>query len=39
MNLLLKKHEIAKTFHSTAEQAALIAKKSNVKKLILGHFD
>ncbi|MDG2368630.1 MAG: ribonuclease Z, partial [Flavobacteriaceae bacterium] len=27
-----------KTFHSTAEQAAIIAKNSNVKKLILGHF-
>ncbi|MBL6649037.1 MAG: ribonuclease Z [Flavobacteriaceae bacterium] len=36
----LKKHEnfAKKTFHSTAEQAALIAKKSNVKKLLLGHF-
>ena len=36
----LKKHEnfAKKTYHSTAEQAALIAKKSNVKKLILGHF-
>jgi len=36
----LKKHEnfAKKTFHSTAEQAAVIAKKSNVKKLILGHF-
>lgn len=36
----LKKHEnfAKKTFHSTAEQAALIAKKANVKKLILGHF-
>ena len=36
----LKKHEnfAKKTFHSTAEQAAIIAKKSNVKKLILGHF-
>ena len=36
----LKKHEnfAKKTFHSTAEQAALIAKKSKVKKLILGHF-
>ena len=29
---------LGQTFHSTAEQAALIAKKSNVKKLILGHF-
>ena len=31
----LKKHEnfAKKTFHSTAEQAALIAKKSNVKKI------
>ena len=39
MNLLFKKHEnfAKKTFHSTAEQTALIAKKSNVK-LILGHF-
>ena len=36
----LKKHEnlASKTSHSTAEQAATIAKKSNAKKLILGHF-
>ena len=36
----LKKHEnlAKKTYHSTAEQAAIIAKESNVKKLILGHF-
>jgi len=27
-----------KTFHSTAQQAAKIAQKSGVKKLILGHF-
>jgi len=27
-----------KTFHSTTEQAAQIAKKSNVGKLIIGHF-
>ncbi len=27
-----------KTFHSTAEQAALLAKNSNVGKLLLGHF-
>lgn len=27
-----------KTYHSTAEQAATIAKKANVKKLIMGHF-
>jgi ribonuclease Z len=26
------------TFHSTAEQAALIAKKAQVQKLIIGHF-
>ncbi len=26
------------TFHSTAKQAALIAKNANIKKLILGHF-
>ncbi|MDC3221451.1 MAG: ribonuclease Z [Flavobacteriaceae bacterium] len=36
----LKKDEnfAINTFHSTAEQAAIIAKNSNVKKLILGHF-
>ncbi len=27
-----------KTYHSTAKQAAVIAKKANVKKLIIGHF-
>ena len=27
-----------KTFHSTALQAATIAKNANVKKLLLGHF-
>jgi ribonuclease Z len=26
------------TFHSTAKQAAAVAKEANVKKLILGHF-
>ena len=26
------------TFHSTAKQAAIVASKANVKKLILGHF-
>ena len=26
------------TFHSTAGQAALIAKQANVKRLIIGHF-
>jgi ribonuclease Z len=26
------------TFHSTAKQAAMVAKQANVKKLILGHF-
>lgn len=26
------------TFHSSAQQAAMIAKKANVKRLILGHF-
>ena len=25
-------------FHSTSKQAALIAKKANVKKLLIGHF-
>ena len=36
----LKKHEnfATKTFHSTAEQAGIIANESNAKKLILGHF-
>jgi ribonuclease Z len=35
-----KVHEqrAAQTFHSTAEQAALIAKEANVEQLILGHF-
>lgn len=28
----------AETFHSTAKQAATIAKKANVKNLLLGHF-
>jgi ribonuclease Z len=32
------KDRAAATYHSTAEQAALIAKKANVKKLILGHY-
>lgn len=31
-------HLAEKTMHSTAIQAATIAKKANVKKLILGHF-
>ncbi len=31
-------HLCDKTKHSTAKEAALIAKKSNVKNLILGHF-
>ena len=25
-------------FHSTSKQAALIAQKANVKKLLIGHF-
>lgn len=33
-----KEYLAKKTRHSTAEQAALIAKKANVKKLILGHY-
>jgi len=28
----------ANTYHSTAEQAALMAKKANAKRLILGHY-
>jgi ribonuclease Z len=28
----------AERFHSTTKQAALIAKKANVKKLLIGHF-
>ena len=36
---LSDKEERAKeTFHSTAAQAATIAKKANVKRLIIGHF-
>ncbi len=36
----LEKHadRAALTFHSTAKQAASIAKQANVKKLLLGHF-
>ncbi len=31
--------EVAKSkFHATAKEAALIAKKANVKKLVIGHF-
>lgn len=33
-----KAHLAKKTYHSTAEQAALIAKGANVKQLIIGHF-
>ncbi len=33
-----KAERAAETFHSTAEQAALIAKKAKVKRLIIGHF-
>ena len=33
-----KKERADKTFHSTAEQAAKIAKAANVKQLLLGHF-
>jgi len=32
------KDRAKQTYHSTAEQAATIAKKANVKKLIMGHF-
>jgi len=32
------KDRASATYHSTAEQAALIAKKANVKKLIIGHY-
>ncbi len=32
------KEKAAERMHSTAEQAAIIAKKANVKKLIIGHF-
>jgi ribonuclease Z len=31
-------HQAKKTFHSTAKQAATIALKANVRKLIIGHF-
>ena len=33
-----QKHRAAETFHSTAFQAATIAKLANVKKLLLGHY-
>ncbi|NQU88714.1 MAG: ribonuclease Z [Mariniphaga sp.] len=33
-----KKELAEKTMHSTAQQAATIAKKANVKKLLIGHF-
>ena len=33
-----KKGLAQQTLHSTAEQAATIAKKANVKKLLIGHF-
>jgi ribonuclease Z len=33
-----KKTLATKTLHSTAEQAATIAKKANVKQLLIGHF-
>jgi ribonuclease Z len=33
-----KKDRAAETFHSTADQAAMIAKNANVEKLIIGHF-
>lgn len=33
-----EEHLCEKTMHTTAKQAALIAKKANAKKLILGHF-
>ena len=32
------KHQAKATYHSTSEDAALIAKKANVGKLIVGHF-
>lgn len=32
------KDRAKKTFHSTAKQAALIAQKANVKKLLIGHY-
>jgi ribonuclease Z len=33
-----QKEKAALRFHSTAKQAGLIAKKANIKKLLLGHF-
>lgn len=33
-----KAERAAETFHSTAQQAAQIARKANVKRLIIGHF-
>ena len=36
--LNMHKQRAKETYHSTAQEAALIAKKANVKRLILGHF-
>lgn len=36
--LEIDKEKAIKTFHSTAKDAALIAQKAGVKKLLLGHF-
>ena len=33
-----EEHLCEKTMHSTAKQAATIAKQANVKQLVLGHF-
>ncbi len=33
-----KKKDAEEKYHSTAEQAAIIAKKANAKKLLIGHF-
>ena len=33
-----EKERAIETYHSTGSQAATLAKKSNVKKLLLGHF-
>lgn len=36
--LITEKERAKVTFHSTAEQAATVAKKANVERLLLGHF-
>ena len=36
--VLSERKSLRETFHTTAAQAATIAKKANVKQLVIGHF-